>query len=106
MTKQSVVKIWQTAIILLTLFTLVIASPAQNTIDVEAATQPSGNWKKYPTSTLAQSPELSALSPDSNLDCYGGCGGRRLAVTGFFYVTNVFGRWWLVDPLGHLFIHK
>lgn len=83
-----------------------IAAPIQNIIEVEAATRPDGSWKKFPTSTLAQSPELAALSPDANLDCYGGCNDRKLSATGFFYATNILGRWWLVDPLGHLFLHK
>jgi hypothetical protein len=99
-------KIRSAMLILLALFSLIITSAAQNAIEVGAATQPGGDWKKYPTSTLTQSPALAALPPDSGLDRYGGCSDRQLTVTGFFYTTNVFGRWWLVDPLGHLFIHK
>ena len=35
---------------------------------------------------------------------YGGYGGDEGPGTGFFRVENVDGRWWFVDPDGHLFL--
>ena len=43
-------------------------------------------------------------SPIPDADKYGGWkGGPQLAATGFFRTEKVDGRWWLVDPEGHLF---
>ena len=106
-TKRRAVATGPIMVIFLALFALAIPSRGQNFIEVEAATRPGGgSWKKYPTSTIAQSPELAALTPDSSLDRYGGNSDHQLRATGFFYTTNILGRWWFVDPLGHLFIHK
>jgi hypothetical protein len=35
---------------------------------------------------------------------YGGYAGTKAAATGFFRVEQVDGRWWFVDPDGHLFL--
>jgi hypothetical protein len=92
---------------LLVLLNITIASaPARDTIEVEAAVRPDANWEEYSTRTLAQAPDLAALPLDSELDRYGGWTGYRANATGFFYATNVIGRWWLVDPQGGLFLHK
>ena len=46
--------------------------------------------------------EHSCPIPDA--DRYGGwCGGPQLKATGFFRTEKVGGKWWLVDPEGHLF---
>ena len=43
-------------------------------------------------------------SPIPDADQYGGwAGGPRLEATGFFRTEKVDGKWWLVDPEGHLF---
>lgn len=39
----------------------------------------------------------------TNRDAYGGFLNTRAAATGFFRVEQVDGRWWFVDPDGHLF---
>jgi hypothetical protein len=46
-----------------------------------------------------------ARAPDA-VNKYGGALKYRLRATGFFYVTEKSGRWWLVDPDGCLFIMK
>ena len=51
-------------------------------------------------------PALAALPQDTELDSYGGWTGKKLNRTGFFYATNILGRWWLVDPEGGLFLNK
>ena len=48
--------------------------------------------------------DANAAGPVPDLDRYGGWkGGPKLAATGFFRTEKVDGRWWLVDPEGHLF---
>ena len=45
-----------------------------------------------------------ADSPIPDADQYGGwAGGPQLEATGFFRTEKVDGKWWLVDPEGHLF---
>ena len=45
-----------------------------------------------------------AASPIPGADKYGGwAGGPQLEATGFFRTEKVDGKWWLVDPEGHLF---
>ncbi len=64
-----------------------------------------GEWKDYPTRTLTT---LNGYQPsvDKNPDAYGSSMANRVKATGFFYVTQVNGRWWSVDPDGYLFIDK
>lgn len=44
-----------------------------------------------------------AKAEDFGLCSYGGWRERKERVTGFFHTTQVDGKWWLVDPDGHLF---
>ncbi len=39
----------------------------------------------------------------TNRDAYGGFLNTRATATGFFRVQQIHGRWWFVDPDGHLF---
>jgi hypothetical protein len=49
--------------------------------------------------------EEQALAPaDEGLCRYGGYVGTSAKATGFFRVQKVDGRWWFVDPDGHLFL--
>ena len=34
----------------------------------------------------------------------GGWAGEKITATGFFHTAKRDGRWWLIDPAGHLFI--
>lgn len=48
--------------------------------------------------------ELQKFSGDSNWCSYGGYKvGEMQPATGSFYVKKVSGKWWIVDPHGHLF---
>lgn len=48
--------------------------------------------------------EIDAIQPTGR-DAYGGWkNGPRLEATGFFRTQEIDGRWWLVDPEGHLFL--
>ncbi|MDE3195268.1 MAG: hypothetical protein KGN84_02915, partial [Acidobacteriota bacterium] len=49
--------------------------------------------------------EEKELAPgDFNYCSYGGYLGSKAKATGFFRVERVNGKWWLVDPDGHLFL--
>ena len=50
--------------------------------------------------------EADALKADGTLagrDIYGGFADTKEKATGFFRVQEIDGRWWFVDPAGHLF---
>lgn len=48
--------------------------------------------------------DLEQHPSNSNWDMYGGWAtGPKLAASGHFRVEKYQGKWWLVDPLGHLF---
>jgi len=64
------------------------------------------DWKTFPTRTLSDLPVVATNQPDSYLDRFGGLLSRQVKATGFFYATNLTGRWWLVDPAGCLFLDK
>jgi len=52
-------------------------------------------------------PEASGISSDpQRYNRFGGWRSRSLRATGFFYTAPIEGRWWLVDPEGHLFLSK
>ena len=80
------------------------ALPAATSVEVARA--PQGPWTNYLTRTLADLPEVAALRPDTGLSQYGGTKERQVKATGFFYPTQLDGRWWLVDPAGYLFLNR
>ena len=90
--------------------TLLLFAAAANlsgaTTPVEAAVKPAGPWKTYATRTLADLPVAVSATPEGDLDPFDGWRRRTAKATGFFYPAKIDGRWWLVDPLGGLFIHK
>ncbi|HTB85757.1 MAG TPA: hypothetical protein VK742_19090 [Candidatus Sulfotelmatobacter sp.] len=63
-------------------------------------------WKSYPTRSLEDLQGDATNKVDSGLSRYGGLLSRKVNATGFFYPTNLAGRWWLVDPEGCLFLDK
>jgi hypothetical protein len=53
---------------------------------------------------MAEAAELVAHPGPTGWDKYGGLGsGPKLKATGFFRTEKVDGKWWLVNPAGHLF---
>jgi len=53
----------------------------------------------------AWSDEEKALADAGAPECqYGGYAGTRAKATGFFRVEKIDGKWWFVDPDGHLFL--
>lgn len=78
-------------------------SPART---VQVAAKPGQKWTARPTRILADYPGATAIKPDAGLSRYGGLKAHKVAATGFFRTEKVDGRWWLVDPDGHLFLNK
>ncbi|MFZ4621744.1 MAG: agarase [Bacteroidota bacterium] len=100
-------------LIFILLFAGSLTTSAQDEITVKAkkkvyhedGTRSYGEWNEYPTQILHN---LSGFSPRTE-PAYSQFGGRldtKVEATGFFYPKKVGDRWWLVDPEGHLFIHK
>ena len=60
------------------------------------------DWQNYPVRTVQD------LSPAPNavpLDRFGGRRDRSSVAIGFYYTQKIDGRWWFIDPAGHLFIN-
>ncbi len=60
-------------------------------------------WKDRPVRTLVDVPPLAE---DADLNEFGGLKSGGGKVTGFFHTEKINGRWWLVDPVGGLFLSK
>ena len=73
---------------------------------VETQIKPDREWKSYPTQTLQNLPGYAPVAAPVETDIYGGWPGVKAPATGFFYLTQINGRFWLIDPLGHGFINK
>ena len=72
---------------------------------VEAKKKPHQEWVMKETYTMRQLAGYEK-KPDPEYSRYGGIQSTKFPSKGFFYTTRHNGRWWLVDPEGHLFIHK
>jgi acetyl esterase/lipase len=71
---------------------------------VEAAAKPGEPWQARPVRTVDDLPPAVRSQTDAAPGRYGGKPGQQLPSTGFFYTTNLSGRWWFVDPEGLLFL--
>jgi hypothetical protein len=91
-------------------FVLIIAMGsqlfAQSSVLVKAQVKPGREWKEYETQTMESLKGFAVEQSDTAMDIYGGWTAKKTKATGYFYVTNDGGRFWLVDPLGHYFINK
>ena len=74
-------------------------------IIVQSKKKPSHEWKPKETYTIEQLIDYNEKS-DPEYSKYGGMKNTRFPAKGFFYTLKVKGRWWLIDPDGHLCIHK
>jgi len=74
--------------------------------NVAVAIKPEGPWRLFPTRTLEDLPPEATSQLDGALNEYGGLRAQTVKAKGFFYTTNIDGRWWLVDPIGGLFMNK
>lgn len=73
-----------------------IAAGALGAATVEAS-DAGKSWKERKVETVP-----AARYPD-RVNQYGGDARYQTKATGFFYVTKQSGKWWLIDPDGHLF---
>jgi len=99
------------AIALAALFSCSASAQGPTEIQARRMLYPSGHaefdsWKAYPVRTLQQLNLPVADKPDSHQDKYGGRTDHKTAATGYFYVQQIDGRWWMVDPLGNLYLHN
>lgn len=63
-----------------------------------------GPWINYRTRNI---PQLINYKPTAVAsDAFGGRMDKSGSKTGFYHTQKINGRWWLVDPEGHLFIHE
>lgn len=75
-------------------------------LNVAAKRKPSDDqWRSYETRTVGALADFSLTADNPPLDQYGGVIGTPSKVTGFFHAEKVGARWWLIDPLGHRFLH-
>lgn len=72
---------------------------------IQSKKKPHHQWKPKETYTIKQL-EGYKKKKDPTYSAYGGRMDTQFEATGFFYTKKVKGRWWLVDPDGHLCIHK
>jgi hypothetical protein len=61
-----------------------------------------GDWKGYPVRVLKHP---LTMQPDQKLDKYGGRTDRKGTVTGYFHTETIDGRWWMINPLGDLYLN-
>ncbi|MCU0918384.1 MAG: hypothetical protein MUC88_28040 [Planctomycetes bacterium] len=62
-------------------------------------------WQYYETRTVGDLAGFRLATNNPPLDQYGGVVGTPEEATGFFRTQRMDSRWWLIDPLGHRFIH-
>ena len=80
-----------------------MAAHADTPLTILAKHKPADSqWKSYPVRTIAQ---LTPLPAEPALDQYGGRMDKSGPKTGFFHTQQSGGRWWLVDPDGHLYLN-
>lgn len=90
-------------VVALAIFTGTPAANGAALHSIEAKGKHEANFTAHPVRTLADLPPLPA---DADLDEYGGLKSARGKATGFFHTEKINGRWWLVDPVGGLFLSK
>lgn len=69
----------------------------------EQARRANYQWQTYPTRVIEQ---LKGFQPTAvPLDRYSGRKDITEKATGFYHVAQINGRWWSIDPEGHLFLN-
>jgi len=96
---------------LLTLSSLSSSGQGPTQVQARKILYPGGHaefadWTAYPVRTLQQLVLPADHTPDRAEDMYGGRIDRRSTATGYFRTQKIDGRWWIIDPLGHLYLHN
>jgi hypothetical protein len=79
---------------------------ASEPLQVETKGKPSDpGWRVQDTRVLAHAAGFQPRVEPPKLGEYGGDASREFQATGFFHTRKVDGRWLLVDPDGHPFLH-
>lgn len=69
-----------------------------------AKMKPSAKWEEHPTRLVSSLPGYQSTH-DGGLSKYGGLLSEKRRATGFFRPEKSGGRWRLIDPEGHPFLH-
>jgi hypothetical protein len=67
---------------------------------IDGASRRISDWEPHASMTLESLPPLVGVPPDK----FGGRADRQGRKTGFFHTQMSGGRWWIVDPLGNLYL--
>ena len=82
------------------------AAVAAEPLEIEVKHKPGDRtWKIRETRTLAHAAGFVPRKEPAETGDFGGDPSRKLKATGFFHPVESGGRWILVDPEGHPFIH-
>ena len=71
---------------------------------VDYKTSPTGTFAGTPTRTICQLPGFYESKPNISTNIYGSRTDKQTTATGYYYVEQINGRWWVVDPHGYLSI--
>ena len=71
---------------------------------VDYKTSPTGTFAATPTRTLCQLPGFYESNPIISTNIYGSRTDKQTTATGYYYVKQINGRWWVIDPQGYLSI--
>ncbi len=82
------------------------ASAQDTSLKVAAKRKPADSqWQYYDTQTVGSLTGFNPTADTPKLDQYGGVAEAGSGATGFFHTRKIANRWWLIDPLGHRFLH-
>jgi hypothetical protein len=94
------------AVIVLSFGNVPPAEAQEATFKVAVKRKPADSqWQYYDTRTVGDLAGFDPAADNPQLDQYGGVTGAKWEATGFFYTRKIGNRWWLIDPLGHRFLH-
>ncbi len=83
-----------------------LASAQDTPLKIAAKRKPTDSqWQYYDTRTVGNLAGFNLTADNPKLDQYGGVDRPGSNATGFFYTRKIEDRWWLIDPLGHRFLH-
>ncbi len=92
--------------ILISLWSVPSVAAEDAPLRVAAKRKPTDSqWQYYDTRTVGSLKGFDLTADNLKLDQYGGVEGPGSNATGFFYSRKIGDRWWLIDPLGHRFLH-